>query len=698
MLLQGRLLSKYFMKRDVNDIPVTFGTKGNRITIRELMTALGEEVPERFKYVADEPHRLAVRPQHVKPGDICLIIRAAEDAGFRGFTSKEQYDIAAEKGAFVIVMSKENVRKAKVKETTLPIISVPKLRGKVFKFLWKLRECQKGTVVTITGSIGKTTTKDFCRCMAENQFKTYASFGNSNTIHSLSRHLFEERDSDYEVFIQETGAGYPGSIRFASRIMRPNVFIITNVLNHHMQAYGNFDRLFKDKVSGDEFMDDNGTVIVNFDDKNLKKHKFIHQVKSFGIENENVDYRGTNIRENDGKLMFDVYEKETNTTTPIAIEIYGKHNVFNALAAFALGRVLGLTYEQIQENFSKYKTRGIRQMLVNIGGVNIDMDCYNVAEESIMSMLKIGEDFKLEEGGRKIAVIGGENKLGADLHERSRAFGQKLAKVKFDEFVFCGRDDDTDDLVLKRFGDALDISKGFSEKCDTPYRYLKTIDELTDYLRDNVKRGDLVMLKGIYLLDFPISVDRVFGTSFSYRLSNHRGPESKRRTTGYRYEVIEELGEAAVTRSAVKNGKVIIPSELDEIPVYRVNDEAFKGWKTIKSLVVKDGAKNIGREAFSGCPALKTVKLPKSIMVIEDSAFENCASLTDLTLSEGLNHIGEKAFANCGELTSVRIPESIGMIGSDAFEGDDKLTLICKRGSFAHEYAEENQIKYELYD
>ncbi|MBR6472421.1 MAG: leucine-rich repeat protein [Firmicutes bacterium] len=695
MGINNSLLSKYFMRKDRNVADVNLDRKGNKLTLREILTALGEEVPEKFDDIADEPQRIAFRPQNVKPGYVCLVIRAAEDAGFHTFTSKDQYDIAIANGAKLIIMGREQFKGAGLKEEDFPVILVPRLRGKIFKFMYLLRERQQGKVVTITGSIGKTTTKDFCACVAGGQFETYSSYKNSNTIHALARHLLNEKNKHYDVYIQETGAGYPGSVKYASRVMRPDYFIVTNVLNHHMQAYGSFERLFKDKVSGDLFLADDGKVIVNYDDKNLKKHRFKHDVISFGIENEDVDYRGINIRQDGSVLRFDVFEKETGKTTPISIEIYGEHNVYNALAAFALGRCLGIEEDNIAEYLKEYETGGVRQKLVNVGGVYVDMDCYNVAEESILSMLKIGENFELKKGGRKIALLGGENKLGLDLHERSEAFGERLAEVAFDQFIFVGRFDD-DELALKRYGNAKDIYKGFNKKSDKPNVYLTSIDEVTEYLRGTIKRGDLLMVKGIFLLDFPISVDKVMGTSFSYNLSNYKKSMEKKKADGIDFDVIPELGEAEILNSKITKGLVKVPSRLEGFPVFRIGAGAFRAREGLKKINFENGLKNIGEEAFLECPNLTAIKLPGSVKVIEDKAFMGCTALKEVSLKPGITHIGDDAFKGCESLCSINIPRSVGYIGESAFEGVGDLIVRCRKGSYAARYAKRNGLKTEF--
>lgn len=696
MGIRANIRERIENKKYLNEGPLPeFETDGLTITLRELMKGLQTPLPARFEDIADEPQTLAFRAQAVKPGDVCVIIRAAEEAKVKGYSSYTQYKIARENGAKLIIQDKKRFLRAGGREDGMPAILVNDMKFKFMAFVHALRAKQKGTVLQVTGSIGKTTTKDFCGCVAEGNFKTYYNRANPNSLQKIVSHLFKECNKDYEVYIQETGAGYPGSVRLASRMVEADVFILTNVYNHHLQMYHTFDNLFMDKTSADDVMKPDGIIITNFDDENIRKHPFKHTVKSFGIKESNVEYRGINIVQDGENLKFDVLERSTGIVTPISIEILGEHNVYNALAAFAFGRVLGLTGEQIRTNFLNYKTKGVRQKLVNIGGVYIDMDCYNVAEESIMAMLNAGENFDVEEGARKIALVGGENKLGKDVSERSLKFGEELADIDFDKFLFCGRPYD-DFASLNRYGDGYSVWQGFKKASKTPCEYCNNLDDMTDFLLKNVRRGDLLMVKGIYQLDQPIAVDRAFGTSFSFGLSNYIENMKTVEEGDYKGSLIEELGAVELTEAPITDGVFETPLSLAGYKVFRIDNRLFLGRKDLRTAIIRKGVKNIGNGAFRNCRNLFILKLPFSLRVIESRAFEDCRKLKVVVLRKGVSHIGDKAFKNCKKLRSIVIPPTVGYIGKNAFEGDDNLVIRCQAGSYAHLYAKENGIKFEV--
>ncbi|MBQ4467742.1 MAG: leucine-rich repeat protein [Firmicutes bacterium] len=674
----------------------TYKKDGKNISLNDLGKEMGFKVPARYAEVADEPMNMVFRPDGVKKDDICVVVRPAEITNIPGYTCKDQYELAMEKGALTVVLPQEMGEAAGLNEKDHSVILVKNGMTKISRFIRSLRRRQKGRVVMITGSIGKTTTKDFCYNVSKDHFSTYRNVNNTNTVFRVIKHLFDERNHPYDVFIHEIGAGFRGSLRYINKYYRPDIFIVTNVLKHHLSIYKTFEKLFDDKVCADEFMPDNGIVIVNYDDENLRNHKFIHQVISFGIEQEDVDYRGINIQQNDNTLSFDVLERKTGKTTHIEIDIFGEHNVYNALAAYALGMVLGVTGEDVAKSLLEYKTKGIRQMMVNIGGVNIDMDCYNVAEESIMSMLRVGEKFELEGDAEKIAIIGGENKVGPDVRERSLAFGETLSDIQFDKFLFCGREGD-DDETLNIYGDAKDIMKTFSLKNPAPCEYCTSIDAAAEYLKKNVRRGDLVMLKGIFLLDMPISVDKAFGTSFSFSQTNNIEKMITKWKGQYKFKTFEGLDEAEIVwAQANEEGVMKIPAKLGKTPVFRIGARAFRTFKSIKSVAFENGVKNIGEAAFARCPFIEELDIPSSVMVIETNAFAKCTSLKKVRLEEGVTHLGEGAFRGCTALEEIYIPESIGMIEDDVFEGDSEVTIYCPKGSFAMEYAIDNGINFSV--
>jgi len=665
----------------------------SNVTLRFLCDGLGIDVPAKFEHMADEPQSIAFRAKRVKAGDICLIIRSAEEFRARGTTSKDLYELAIARGAKLVIMGKDDFVKTGLDEKTSPVILMDHNNERILRLYDRIKKQHAAKVVMLTGSIGKTTTKDICYTVVKDRRRTFGNKRNTNTPHQIARHLFYNTNSQNEVFIQESGAGYRDSVRFAASMLQPDIFILTNVVSHHLQVYKTFENIFKEKVSADDYMNEDGVIITNYDDVNIRNHTFKHKVVSFAIDYEDADYRALNIRQVQDYLTFDILEKATGKVTPININILGKHNAYNVLAAFVLAKTLGISEEEFQEDIAKYKAEGVRQNLVNVGGVYINLDCYNAAEESIMSMLKAGEQFEVKGEGKKYAVVGGENKLGKEVIERSEAFGKELAQIKMSKFLFAGSNDRSE-KALNYYGDAASMKKTFEQNSDVPCEFSAGIGDIEKFLKENVKPNDLVLFKGVAWLDMPIAIDRVFGTSFSFGLSNYKEAMKKITGNGFDANLIEEFGRLEMTAGTVTNATVHIPEEVQGYPVFRLGEKIFENNSDIESVELGQTLMNIGEKAFAGCTGLKSVDVPGNVKVIESQAFANCTGLKEVTIAEGVTHIASGAFEDCDALEKVYLPESVKYIDKSAFDGCDNVTIACTPGTYAHNFVAENQIDF----
>ena len=151
-----------------------------------------------------------------------------------------------------------------------------------------------------------------------------------------------------------------------------------------------------------------------------------------------------------------------------------------------------------------------------------------------------------------------------------------------------------------------------------------------------------------------------------------------------------------ITEYKGNDSSVSIPSSVGSTPVTAIGSGAFSGNTSIKSVTIPSSVTQIGQEAFADCTSLSSVTLPSSLEAIGIGAFFGCSSLTSVTIPDGTKSIGDEAFAQCTSLQTVTIPESVTSIASDAFDGCGSVTIRCKEGSAAHDFAVANSIKYSL--
>lgn len=659
--------------------------KDRRYTLREICALMNIEVPERFLDIADEKNdNLTLTDKTLKPGGIMFNL-------FEGINVERSLKRYIEKGAKVVFLDRKAFEKSGLNIEEYPCILMDDKVEQVGNVFSSMRDMFDAKVVSITGTVGKTTTNQLCDAIVSKEFKTFVSGGNRNSYMATANHIFNRFSKEHEVYIQEVGAANINSVRKSGRMLKPNAFILLNVTKHHMNHYGTYENLFADKTSIDDYLSEDGVVITNYDDEGIASHQFKHKVISFGIETEReVDYRGVNIVQNKEILEFDVEHK--GKLTHVKLNILGKHNVYNALAAFVLAKWLGISNKKIVEHLSAYRSSGIRQNFRNIGGRYLYMDCYNVCEASILATADAFDDFEVDEGNRKIAIIGGENKLGDMAVEVSTRIGQGLGKSKLDEITFFGTDLKDQDSI-NRFGDAYSMLNGIRETGDKNSTVLTDLDAVADYIRNNIRLGDVAIFKCVLWLDLAVAVDKVFGTAFSYDYEYYSSRALPLEEGDCHGRVISVFGEAELTGIDNAKGSVVIPDTLGGYPTFRVGRRCFIRNAAITDIDFGSSVKNIGQGSFFRCTGLKKVVVPGNVKVIERGAFRGCTGLEKVVLEEGVTHIGQNAFRGNHNLKEIQIPNSVGNIENDVFTDDDRVVIICEPGSFAESYARENNIR-----
>lgn len=333
------------------------------------------------------------------------------------------------------------------------------------------------TLVALTGSVGKTTTKEFCANVCEQKKITVRTDKNYNNDIGMPFTLFKLNRST-EAAVVEMGMSDFGEIELLSKTALPDVAIITNIGTAHIEFLKSRDGILKAKTEILTGLKEDGIVILNGDDDKLitLKDKLKQKTIFIGIENQACDVSAKDISQTEDGIRFTISGRE------FLIPIFGIHNVYNALCAYVLGKILEMTDEEIQKGFSSYKSDGIRQTIIKKDSYTIINDCYNANPQSAKSSLDI---LRSIEAKRKIAVLGDMKELG----EKSRELHMEVGKYA----ITSGAD------VIIALGDEsyaiIDGAKGVSQK-DTEFYHYDTTDEIVSHIKKTQKEGDLYLIKG----------------------------------------------------------------------------------------------------------------------------------------------------------------------------------------------------------
>lgn len=663
-----------------------------QITLRKMCGVMGIKLPREFKTVADNVcNDIVLMDDAVKKGSIYIILHDRVNGLLERSIKK-----ATKKGASAIFVGKNEFKTCGLNSSDYPCIFMEDKINQVGGFLNHIKSYYGPKTITITGTVGKTTTNKLFTELVKPSYNTYNSKGNLNSFMSTASHILTKLDKDTEMYVQEMGAGTPGWVRKNARMLMPDGLILLNVQPHHLNTYKTIECLFEDKTSPDDYLSEDGIVVANFDDELLAKHKFKHRVVSFGINTEReVDYRAINIIQNKEKLEFDIVCK-TGETEHIVIDILGKHNAYNATAAYAMARQLGIDSARLKNRFRNYRSEGIRQNFVNIGGNYVYVDCYNACESSIISTVKAMEAFDVDKGKKKIGIVGGENKLGETAAEVHYRIGEQLKDSDVTELLLFGTDK-TDTSSIDRFGDAYSMKRGLNDNGFTRVNVATSVEEVYNYLKPRVELGDLIFFKGVMWLDMSMVIDKLYGTSFTYTTSYYRDNSKPIEEDIYSGHIHNDFGECELLSLKEDVEVLNIPDSIEGYPLYRIVQKAFENNDNITDVNFGSSVKNIGEKAFSGCSKLEQIEIPSCVMVVEEGAFRKCTLLKKVMVNEGVTHIGRKAFAECSLLEQVYIPKTVLNIEDDAFIKCDNVTVYCSKGSFAEGYAKMNGIPVEYF-
>lgn len=648
------------------------------MTLKEIFKILNIKIPNNLKSQEEKkidiitgflPHVLS------KPGLFFDInpelldsnkIKKALEVGSIIVTNKEYFDESGQK---------------------LPTINIKNPKEKYYEFGKYLKKIKKVPTIGITGSIRKSTTTRMANFVFREKYKVFSSASTSNIPEYYIKEMYQHLDDDYNFHIQETGGARPDLVKESVEILDVDAFCLTNINKfHHLDKYETTENLIKDKTSYDRYSKKEAIGVINADDDILYNYKYNRKIITFGINNQKADYIAKNIKQNNNILSLDIYHKNKKEIT-IKVNIIGKHNAYNVLAVYALAKIFNLTNEQIINGFLKYKSNGLRQNFDIICGRLVYIDCFNVCSDSIKSCLDSLETFEINTNSKKIAILGGENALGEKTYEVNYNTGTELNKYKtIDKFICVGaKNNNTKNINLLGDGKALyDGAK--TVLSEEKISFYDDILEVADFIKQETKPGDIILLKGIFRLALIGALDLALGTSYIYDIYYFYNNTLRVSNKNFEGRVIRTIDKIELIKLLNKeNNKIVIPNKIDNYQVVHLKKRLCQNAQA-KHLKIGKYLTNITEFAFLNCHNLKKIVIPSNIKIIEQKAFSNCESLKIIKMKEGVLQINKNAFSNCSSLKKVYLPKSIVKIESNAFPKNKNIKFITPRNTYCYQH------------
>ena len=340
-------------------------------------------------------------------------------------------------------------------------------------------------VIGITGSVGKTSTKEMIATVLANKYQVLKTQGNFNNELGLPLTIFNIRQED-EIAVLEMGISDFGEMHRLAKVARPDTCVITNIGECHLENLQSRDGVLKAKSEIFDFLESDGRIVINGDDDKLATIDDVKGVKPifYGINNhagayatdiKNHGLKGISCCINIGKEKF-----------AVMIPIPGQHMVYNALAGAVLGNIYGLTPNEIKNGIESLQSLSGRFNIIETKELTIIDDCYNANPVSMKASLSV-----LQEGlGRKVAILGDMGELGADEAKLHEEVGEFAGTCQIDSIICVGDLAKNIATGIQKVNPAMSVI------------HFNSRDELLESLSTTIKKGDTILVKASHFMKF----------------------------------------------------------------------------------------------------------------------------------------------------------------------------------------------------
>ena len=334
-------------------------------------------------------------------------------------------------------------------------------------------------VVGVTGSVGKTSTKDIIANVVSQKYKTLKTQGNNNNDIGLPFTIFNLKD--HEAAVIEMGMNHFNEISKLTKIAKPTISVITNIGTSHIGNLGSRENILKAKLEILEGMDKK-VLVINNDNDLLHKYNLENknvEIYTYGIENKSdVMSEDIILNENNSEFICNLKGEKFKVKVPVG----GIHFVYNALCAATVGYLLGLSIEQIKKGIETFELTKKRMDITELdNGVTVINDSYNASFESMQASLKYLSGLK---NNRKIAVLGDMFELGEYSKELHEKVGKEVAKNNIDILICSGENSKYIVEAAKENG---------MEKSNI--YYFENKSKIQEFIKSIWKKGDAILFK-----------------------------------------------------------------------------------------------------------------------------------------------------------------------------------------------------------
>ncbi len=429
----------------------------------------------------------------IKTGDVYVGIKG------ENFDGNTLYEEAFKNGAEVCIVSGIKAKEFRGK-TIIEVKDSIKALQKIAEYKRRLYDIP---VIAVTGSVGKTSTKDIIASVMSQKYKVLKTEGNMNNHIGLPMTILKLKD--HEAIVVEMGMDHAGEISILTNIAHPTMCVISNIGSSHIGTLGSRENILKAKLEILEGTSEDSPIAINNDNDLLnnwiKTNNTTHKIITYGIETKS-DVMARDIESFEDKSTFTL-ELNNKIWDQVAlchkveVPVGGKHFVYNALSAICVGLENNIEIQKIIEGIKKLELTKRRMEIIKCkNGVTIINDTYNANYESMKAGL---EYLHSVNGNRKIAILGDMLNLGdyeTELHEK---IGEEVIKSEVSVLITVG---EASQNIAKRALEIGEIANIIIHEC-------KTNEEAIKFAKEELKQGDIVLVKASNAMHFDEIVEKI---------------------------------------------------------------------------------------------------------------------------------------------------------------------------------------------
>ncbi|MTK13136.1 MAG: UDP-N-acetylmuramoyl-tripeptide--D-alanyl-D-alanine ligase [Clostridiaceae bacterium] len=457
----------------------------------EIVSAVQGEVVLKGEYSGF--NAVSTDTRKIEKGNIFVALKG------ENFNGNEYIKTASEKGASICIVDEIGYKDEEIKNYTT-VIKVQSTGNALLDLAEAYRAKLNLKVVGITGSAGKTSTKDLVAAALSGKYKVFKTAGNFNNQIGLPLMIFK-LDNSYDIAVLEMGMNNLKEIHTMAKAARPDIALITNVGTAHIGKLGSRENILKAKLEITDFFNSKNILIINGDNDMLSSvENSNYQVIKTGIDS-NADFKADSIELGEDYVEFEVIEGKGGTKEKFHIDMPGKHTISNALLAIGCSKIMNMDYENIRQGLKNLQTTSMRMDIIKGEKFSIINDCYNANPDSMKVAIDV---LKNSNAKRKVAILGTMGELGEEAFNSHKDVGEYAGKNNVDLLITIGEYSKAYEEGFK----LVDSGQWTMDSCR--YKAFENYDDAVDFLtKEYLQEGDTVLIKASRAAKFELIVEKL---------------------------------------------------------------------------------------------------------------------------------------------------------------------------------------------